>query len=68
MTKNQLREVICHLIKKELKEATMWEPEVDNPEIDTDTETEEEDQIFTKDFSKNMLPKEKNNKKMSQNF
>lgn len=43
MTKNQLREVIRHLIKKELKEATMWEPEVDDPEIETDTETEEED-------------------------
>lgn len=42
MTKNQLREVIRHLIKKELKEATMWEPEVE-PDVDTDTETEEED-------------------------
>lgn len=43
MTKQQLIEVVRHLIKKELKEATMWDPEVEEPEIDTDTETEEED-------------------------
>jgi hypothetical protein len=43
MTKNQLREAIRQLIRKELNEATMWEPEVDDPEIDTDTETEEND-------------------------
>jgi hypothetical protein len=43
MTKQQLREVIRHLIKKTLNEATMWEPEIEEPEIDTDTETEEEE-------------------------
>ena len=47
MTKQQLAEVIRHLIRKELKEATMWEPEIGDPEIDTDTDTEEnEDYTF----------------------
>jgi len=45
MTKNQLREVIRHLIKKELNEATMWEPEIAEPDVDTDTE-EEDDYTF----------------------
>jgi hypothetical protein len=48
MTKNELREAIRAVIIKKLKEsslseATMWEPEVDEPEIDTDTETEKDD-------------------------
>jgi hypothetical protein len=47
MTKNELREAIRSVIIKKLKEsslseATMWEPkpEIDEPDIDTDTEKE----------------------------
>lgn len=47
MTKDQLREAIRQLIRKELNEVTMWEPEVEEPEIDTDTETEEDEDDYT---------------------
>ena len=55
MTKQQLREAIRKIIKKELAEA--WEPEVADPDVDTDTEIipdEDEDDLT---FSPDSIPK-----------
>ena len=46
MTKQQLREAIRKIIRQELNEVTMWEPEIAEPDIDTDETEEEDDYTF----------------------
>lgn len=56
MTKQQLREAIRNIIRKELKE-NIWEPEVADPDVDTDTKIipdEDEDDLT---FSPDSIPK-----------
>ena len=54
MTKQQLREAIRNIIRKELKE-NIWEPEVADPDVDTEIIPDEDEDDLT--ISPDSIPK-----------
>ncbi len=55
MTKQQLRETVRRIIKQELPEA--WEPEVADPDVDTDIEITPDEDEGDLTFSPDSIPK-----------